>query len=212
MKSSGMVPVFNHDDAGVCMKVLDACYEGGLRAFEFTNRSISAKEVFSVLRSHVDENLPDMLLGVGSVTNAEQTEMFIGSGADFIVSPGLVPQMAEVCNKEGIMWIPGCGTVSEILQAKRFGAEIVKIFPAAQLGGPAFIKAVLAPLPGTLLMPTGGVAPEYDNLKKWFDAGVCCVGIGSKLFPEEFIRHGDYQKITALVENTLAIIKQLRTN
>ena len=108
------------------------------------------------------------------------------------------------------MWIPGCGTVSEIVQAGKLGAEIIKLFPGEQIGGPGFVKAVLGPLPGLLLMPTGGVAPDYENLKNWFEAGVCCVGIGSKLFPAEMINQGDLQQITDRVKQTLAIIQQIR--
>ncbi len=210
MKSSGMVPVFNHVDPDTCKSVVKACYKGGIRVFEFTNRSKSAAIVFAGLAKYVKSELPDMYLGVGSVTDAETTKHFIRSGADFIVSPALVPEMAVVCKEQNVMWIPGCGTVSEIVQAGKLGAEIIKLFPGEQIGGPGFVKAVLGPLPGLLLMPTGGVAPDYENLKNWFEAGVCCVGIGSKLFPAEMINQGDLQQITDRVKQTLAIIQQIR--
>lgn len=210
MRASGLVPVYNHADAKVCKSVLKACYDGGLRVFEFTKRSSSAYEVFCELRSYVDQEMPDMLIGVGSIIDAETTEQFIKAGADFIVSPALVPEMAVVCKNNEIVWAPGCGTVSEIVQAQKLGADITKLFPGEQVGGPAFAKAVLGPLPWSMLMPTGGVTPEEKNLKAWFNAGVCCVGLGSNLFPKDWIESRDFQKITALVKNTLAIINDIR--
>lgn len=211
IKESGLVPVFNHESEVVCKAIIKACYEGGVRVFEFTNRSQSTKEIFTELTEYVHAEMPDMIIGTGSVIDGETTKHFIHSGADFIVSPALVPEMAEVCRKEGVMWIPGCGTVSEIVKAIELGAEIIKLFPGNYVGGPGFVKVVLGPLPSLSLMPTGGVSPDYENLSAWFDAGVCCVGMGSKLFPEDWINSGNFQKITLIVKNTLSIIKQIRT-
>jgi 2-dehydro-3-deoxyphosphogluconate aldolase/(4S)-4-hydroxy-2-oxoglutarate aldolase len=210
LKDSGMVPVFNHPDLEVCKSVVKACYDGGLRVFEFTNRSEAAWEVFTELKKYINNEMPDMLIGVGSILNSFSTTRFLLSGADFIVSPALVDEMANVCDQEDILWIPGCGTVTEIVRAQNLGAEVVKIFPGAQVGGPAFVKAVLGPMPWSSIMPTGGVSPDKENLKAWFDAGVCCVGMGSNLFPKEWIKNGEYSKITALVKETLVTIKEIR--
>jgi 2-dehydro-3-deoxyphosphogluconate aldolase/(4S)-4-hydroxy-2-oxoglutarate aldolase len=210
LKESGMIPVFNHPDLAVCKSVVKACYDGGLRTFEFTKRSESAYDVFVELVKYVRAEMPDMLLGVGSIIDAPTTTKFILAGADFIVSPAMIPEMAAVCCQEDILWAPGCGTVSEIVQAQNLGADIAKLFPGEQVGGPKFVKAVLGPLPWSLLMPTGGVTPEKENLKAWFDAGVVCVGMGSNLFPKEWINAGEYTKITALVKNTLATIHDIR--
>lgn len=211
MRSSGLIPVFNHTDPATCKSVVKACYEGGIRVFEFTNRSQSAAKVFEELRAFVKSEMPDMYLGVGSVIDVETTKQFIRSGADFIVSPALVPEMAAVCQQENILWIPGCGTVTEIVNAKKLGAEIIKLFPGEQIGGAGFVKAVLGPLPDLMLMPTGGVSPDYENLKNWFEAGVCCVGMGSKLFPSEMIARNHFRPVTELVKKMLATIQKLRS-
>jgi len=210
MVESGLVPVFYHSDFNTCKKVLKACYDGGLRVFEYTNRGNFAIEIFSELSKYSQKELPGMMLGAGSLIDGGTASLFIQSGARFIVSPALVPEMASVCNKHNILWTPGCGTVSEIVHAMELGADIVKIFPGTQVGGPDFVKAVKGPMPWTQIMPTGGVTTEKENLKAWFEAGVCCVGIGSKLFPKEWVAKGSFDKIEELVKNTLSIIHQLK--
>lgn len=210
MTDSGLVPVFYHTDLQICKNVLKACYDGGLRVFEFTNRGNFAVETFSELSKYCQKELPEMFLGAGSVIDAGTTSLYIQSGARFIVSPALVPVMAPVCNKHNILWIPGCGTVSEIVHAMELGTDVVKIFPGMQVGGPDFVKAVRRPLPWAKIMPTGGVLPEEENLKAWFNAGVCCVGMGSNLFPKEWIIRNDFHKISSLVKNTLLIINQIK--
>lgn len=212
MKESGMIPVFNHPDLEVCKSVVKACYDGGLRVFEFTKRSESAYDVFVELVKFVRAEMPDMLVGVGSIIDAPTTTKFILAGADFIVSPAMIPEMAAVCCQEQILWAPGCGTVSEIVQAQNHGADIAKLFPGEQVGGPKFVKAVLGPMPWSLLMPTGGVSPEKENLKAWFDAGVVCVGMGSKLFPKEWISNGEFEKVAELVRSTLQIIEEIKNS
>jgi len=211
MKESGMIPVFNHPELEVCKSIVKACYDGGLRVFEFTNRSSSAYDVFVELIQYVRLEMPDMIMGVGSIIDPETTTKFILAGAEFIVSPAMIPEMAEICNQEEILWAPGCGTVTEIVMAQNNGADIAKLFPGEQVGGPGFVKSVLGPMPWSLLMPTGGVSPEKENLTNWFNAGVCCVGMGSKLFPKEWISNGEYDSITNLVKNTLMIIEDIRT-
>lgn len=209
---SGMVPVYNHPDLETCKSVLKACYDGGLRVFEFTNRSESAYDVFVKLHKYAREEMPDMLIGVGSIIDAESTKRFIDAGADFIVSPAMIPEMAKVCTQEEVSWSPGCGTVTEVVAALNHGADIVKLFPGSQVGGPGFVKAVLGPLPGIKLMPTGGVSPDKANLESWFQAGVCCVGMGSKLFPKEWINNREFERLAKLVSSTLQIIEEIRNN
>lgn len=206
-----MIPVFNHSELEVCKSIVKACYDGGLRVFEFTNRSESAYNVFVGLKKYISETFPDMLIGVGSIIDAPTTSKFITAGADFIVSPAMIPEMAAVCCNEDIPWAPGCGTITEIVQAQNHGADIVKVFPASQIGGPSFIKAVLAPMPWSKLMPTGGVTTERENLQAWFDAGVVCVGMGSNLFPKDWMAACEYDKIATLVKNTLAIIHDIKS-
>jgi 2-dehydro-3-deoxyphosphogluconate aldolase/(4S)-4-hydroxy-2-oxoglutarate aldolase len=207
---SGMIPVFNHPDVAVCKSVLKACYDGGLRVFEFTNRSEGAYEVFAELKKYTSSELPDMLLGAGSIIEAETTQKFVDAGADFIVSPAMVEDMAVICNQNEIAWSPGCGTVTEVVKAHNLGSDLIKLFPGSQVGGPGFVRAVLAPLPFLNLMPTGGVSPDRENLLAWFDAGVACVGMGSKLFRKEWILQGEYDKISQLVADTLSLINEIR--
>lgn len=211
MQKTGIVPVFYHHDLEVCKKVVKACFEGGARVFEFTNRGDFAHEVFAELNHYVSKELNGMVLGVGSVIDAGTTSLYLQLGANFIVSPLLQPEMAKVCNQRKVAWMPGCGTVTEISYAQELGAEVVKIFPGAQVGGADFVKAVKGPMPWSSIMPTGGVSPTEDNLKEWFDAGVHCVGIGSKLFQKNADGSFDYQQISKKVQSALDIVQTLRT-
>ena len=211
MKENGIVPVFYNPDVEVCKQVLKACYEGGLRTFEFTNRGDYAHEVFSELNKYAKAELNGMMMGVGSVLDAGTSSLYLQLGADFIVSPVVNAEMAKACNRRKVAWMPGCGSVTEISFAEELGAEVVKIFPAAQVGGPAFVKGVKGPLPWASIMPTGGVSPTEENLKTWFDAGVHCVGIGSKLFVKDASGKYDLDAVTSTIKNALDIVKKLRT-
>jgi len=210
MKETGLVPVFYHKDIDVCKKVLKACYDGGVRVFEFTNRGDYAHEVFNALNKYAAEEAPEMILGIGSVIDAGTTSMYIQNGANFIVSPVLNPEMAKVCNRRKISWSPGCGSLTEISYAEELGAEVVKIFPGSQVGGPSFVAAVKGPFPWTSIMPTGGVEPTEENLKGWFKAGVHCVGMGSKLFVKDANGEYDFEALTSNVQKTLTLIKRLK--
>lgn len=210
MKETGMVPVFYHKDVEVCKRVVKACYDGGVRLFEFTNRGDFATLVFAELNQWVSKECPEMIMGVGSVIDEATAAMYIALGTNFIVSPLVDEGTAKVCNKRKIAWSPGCGSVTEIGRAHELGAEVVKIFPGSQVGGPAFVKAVLGPMPWASIMPTGGVTPDESNLKQWFDAGVTCVGLGSQLFPNEVLAQGNYEYITQKCSEAMAIIKKLR--
>lgn len=208
---TGIVPVFYHNDPQVCKQVLAACYLGGCRVFELTNRGDFAHEVFAELNKYAAHKFPDLVLGIGSVADAGTTSLYIQLGAQFIVSPILNPEMARVCNRRKILWMPGCGSVSEISQAEELGAEIVKIFPATQVGGPAFISAVKGPMPWSSLMPSGGVEPTETNLRAWFEAGAACVGMGSQLITKSVIEQSNYELLSSRVAATLELIRRVRS-
>ncbi len=206
----GLMPLYYNQDIETVKQVIKACYNGGARVFEFTNRGDFAHEVFGEVNKWLKHECPEMILGVGSVVDAGTASLYIQLGANFIVSPMINADVAKVCNRHKIPWMPGCGTLSEISMAEELGVEIVKIFPGQQVGGPAFVKAVKAPNPWTSIMPTGGVSPDRENLKGWFDAGVTCVGIGSKLFPKEVIEKGDFTQIEQKIKDTLKLINEIR--
>jgi len=210
MAETGLIPVFYHKNLETCKQAVKACYEGGIRVFEFTNRGDFAHEVFGPLNQWAAKEYPEMILGVGSVVDAGTTSLYIQLGANFIVSPLLNADMAKVCNRRKIAWSPGCGSLSEVSQAEELGAEIVKIFPGSSVGGPAFVKNIKGPCPWSSIMPTGGVEPTEENLSAWFKAGVTCVGMGSNLFPKEATEGGNWQKVTELCRNALALIQKIR--
>lgn len=210
MKETGMVPVFYNPDPGICKKVVKACYDGGVRVFEFTNRGDFAHEIFSELNKYVIREFPDLIMGVGSVIDPGTASFYIQLGANFIVSPLLNEEMAKICNRRKISWSPGCGSVSEISRAEELGAEVIKIFPGSQVGGPKFVAAVSGPMPWTSIMPTGGVEPTEENLSAWFKAGVLCVGMGSQLITKELIKKAEYQKLTDKCKNALEIIRKYK--
>lgn len=211
MKQQGVIPVFYHADFDLAREVIKASYAAGVRAFEFTNRGDFAHETFGALSHWVARDLPEMMLGVGSVVDAPTAALYIQLGAAFVVSPLLNEQMAAVCNRRKILWAPGCGSLSEIGRAEELGAEIVKIFPGSSVGGPEFVKAVKGPCPWSSIMPTGGVEPTPESLSAWFDAGVTCVGMGSNLFPKKMIDAQDWNSITATIRTVLDIADTVRT-
>lgn len=210
MKATGVVPVFFHADLETSKNVLKACYDGGIRVFEFVNRGDFAHEIFGELNKYALKELPGMILGAGSIVEAATTALYIQLGANFIVSPLLNEDMAKTCNRRGVAWSPGCGTISEINKAQELGAEVVKLFPASEIGGPSFVKAVKGPMPWTNIMPTGGVDTSEANLKGWFSAGVTCVGMGSNLFPKELLEKGDFTGLTAKVKELMATINKVK--
>ncbi len=210
MHRTGMVPVFYNPSVEVCKKVLKACYDGGVRVFEFTNRGDGAVVVFKELISYVRESCPEMMLITGSVIDSATAALYISLGTDGIVAPILDEDTAVLCNARKIAWAPGCGSLNDINKAHRLGAEVVKIFPAGAVGGPGFVKAALAPMPWCSIMPTGGVEPERDNLKGWFDAGVYTVGMGSKLFPKSLKTDEDFKALENKCRETLALILEIR--
>ncbi len=207
---SGIVPIFYHKDPDICRNVITSCFEGGIKVIEFTNRGDYAHELFSELNKWAEKELPGLVMGTGSVVEPATAAIYIQSGSCFIVSPVMNPEMGKICNRRKILWIPGCGTLSEISQAEELGAEIIKIFPGLSAGGPDFIKAVKGPCPWTSLMPTGGVEPTEENLREWFDAGATCVGIGSNLITKEIIQKKDWKGLTARIAESVKILKKIR--
>ena len=208
MQESKLVPVFYHADAAVAKAVVKACYDGGVRVFEFTNRGDFAHEVFAELVKYASAELPGMIVGVGSVVDPATAALYIQEGANFVVGPLLNPDIAPVCNRRLIPYCPGCGTVSEVGKAQELGCDMCKVFPGDVLG-PAFVKSLMAPMPWSRIMVTGGVKPEKENLQAWFKAGACCVGMGSNLFPKEAVQAGDWAAITRLCRESLEIINGL---
>lgn len=209
MATTGIVPLFYHANAEVGKEVLRACYKGGARLLEFTNRGDFAHEVFGQLSKFCAAELPEMILGVGSVTDAGTAALYMQLGANFVVTPVLREDIALVCNRRKVLWSPGCGSLTEICRAEELGCEVVKLFPGG-IYGPEFVKDIKGPQPWTSVMPTGGVSPTADNLKAWFDAGVTCVGMGSKLISAEVLKNGDYAALETKVREVIALIQSLR--
>ncbi len=178
-----IVPLFYHGDTNLCKQIVKACYDGGVRVFEFTNRGTEALAVFRDLSSYVHQQLPEMALGIGTIFNAREAEQFMEVGADLIIQPITNEEVATVCKKNNLVWIPAVGTLTEIYNAQQLGAEMVKLFPG-NVYGPGFIKALRGPMPNVKIMVTGGVEPTTESVKEWFGAGANAVGIGSKLFHE----------------------------
>lgn len=209
MKETGMVPVFYNGDIETAKAVVKACYKGGVRAFEFTNRGDFAQEVFGELVKYANSELPGMILGVGSVVDPATAVLYIQLGANFVVGPLFNPAVAPICNRRLIPYCPGCGSVSEIGAAQELGCDLCKVFPGDVLG-PAFVKGLRAPMPWSQIMVTGGVKPTKENLEGWFKAGVTCVGMGSNLFPKDVIAAKEWDKITGLCQDALDIIREVR--
>ena len=203
IKGTGIVPVFYNADVELTKKVVKACYDGGIRAFEFTNRGDGAHRVFKEVISFVRAECPEMAFGAGTILDAPTAALYLQLGADFLVSPCLVDEVAPLCNRRGVPYSPGCGTVTEIVHAMELGCDLVKVFPAGTVGGPAFVKNVLGPLPWAMIMCTGAVEPTEENLTSWAKSGVTAVGMGSKLFPKEVLKAGDWASVSALCAKCL---------
>ncbi len=209
MNNTGLVPLFYHPDLELSKKVLKSCYNGGARLMEFTARGDFAYEVFAELNKYALKELPGMILGVGSITDAAAASLFMQMGANFIVTPSLREDIALICNRRKVLWSAGCGSLTEINRAEELGCEIVKLFPGSTYG-PGFVKAIKGPQPWTSIMPTGGVSTEEDNLRGWFHAGVSCVGMGSKLITKDILASKDFERLEFLVRTTLETIKKVR--
>jgi 2-dehydro-3-deoxyphosphogluconate aldolase/(4S)-4-hydroxy-2-oxoglutarate aldolase len=190
--------------------VISACHRGGMKIFEFTNRGEFAHELFAQLAKWAKNELPDLVLGVGTVVEPGTCSIYIQLGAKFVVSPLLNEEMARICNRRKVLWIPGCATASEIGRAEELGAEVVKLFPGPTVGGSDFLKAYLGPCPWSNIMPSGGVSPTEENLTEWFQAGAFCVGMGSQLISKEIVENKRFSDLSELAAKSIEIIKKLR--
>ena len=209
--AQGLVPVFYSPNLEVAKQVVAACHRGGGRLFEFTNRGDYAPYVFLELSRWAAQECPDMMLGAGSVVDAPTAALYVAAGASFVVGPNLNPEVARFCNRRKVAYSPGCATASEIATAEELGVEIVKIFPGETIGGPEFVKSIMAPCPWTRIMPTGGVEPTAQSIDAWFKAGVAAVGIGSKLISKAAVDAGDWDSVQQTVAETLALIANARS-
>ena len=207
--STGMVPVFYHKDAEIAKKVVKACYDGGVRAFEFTNRGDFAQEVFAEIVKYAAKECPEMAIGIGSIVDPATAAMYLQLGANFVVGPLFNPEIAKICNRRLVAYTPGCGSVSEVGFAQEVGCDLCKVFPG-DVYGTNFVKGLMAPMPWSKLMVTGGVEPTKENLTAWIKAGVFCVGMGSKLFPKDKVAAEDWAYVTAKCEEALGYIAEAR--
>lgn len=206
MKKLKLVPLFYNSDVCKSKKILKACYDGGARVIEFTSRGNCAPKVFEELVSYSRNTLPNLMLGVGSVTSAAETFKYMSLGASFIVTPTFIKEIAVICNRKKMLWIPGCGSLKEIFRAVQLGCEVVKLFPAS-VYGPEFVKAIKGPCPWINIMPTGGIHPTKESLYSWLKVGVFSVGVGSELIKKKWIENDDYEQITIAVKKSITLLK-----
>ncbi len=209
IQSTGIVPVFYNSDVEVAKQVVKACYEGGIRAFEFTNRGDFAHEVFAEVVKYAAVECPEMAVGVGSIVDAPTASLYIQLGACFVVGPLFNADVAKVCNRRLIPYTPGCGSVTEVGLAQEAGCDLCKVFPGDVLG-PKFVKGLMAPMPWTKIMVTGGVEPTAESISKWFKAGAFAVGMGSCLFPKELMASKDWSAISKICAEAIAVVEQER--
>ena len=205
----GLLPVFYNDDIRGAKRIVQACADGGAMVIEFTNRGDFAYEVFSELYKWSQKELPDVILGAGTIIDPATAGIYINSGANFIVGPVFNPEVAKICNRRKVPYIPGCMTPCEISNAEEMGVDIVKVFPGKTVG-PAFIKAVLGPCPWSKLMPSGGVEITQENISGWIKSGSAALNIGSNLIKKDLVKAGDFNSIKKLVKQCMEWIKEER--
>jgi 2-dehydro-3-deoxyphosphogluconate aldolase/(4S)-4-hydroxy-2-oxoglutarate aldolase len=205
----GVLPLYFYKDPEVSLQVLKALYNAGIRAVEYTNRGEAAFQNFKKMRELCDNELKEMYLGIGTIKNGQMAQKFIDAGADFIICPGLVEDVAKIADKNNMLWVPGCMTPTEIIRAETLGAKMIKLFPGNILG-PKFMSAIKALFPDLLFMPTGGVDLNKENISEWLKSGVCAVGMGSKLISKQLLEEKNYPKIEELTRQAIDILKSLR--
>ena len=210
MIDNGIIPVFYNPDISIAKEIVSACVNGGATCIEMTNRGDGAVDVFRELEAFCRQQHPEAILGVGSIVDAPTAALYISHGANFVVGPTLDEETAVLCNKRKISYSPGCGSATEVHRAHALGVEIVKIFPGSQVGGPAFVKSILGPCPWCSIMPTGGVEPTEESLTAWFNAGIVCAGMGSKLITKDNIKRNDFTTVTENVRQAIAQVKKIR--
>ena len=211
MMAQSVIPVFYHPDVELCIEVIQACSNAGAKCVEFTNRGDFAAHVFYDVTRHFAKADPSVIMGVGSIVDAPTAGLYIANGAKFVVGPLLNADVAKVCNRRGIPYSPGCGSATEIGDAQEFGCEIIKVFPGSSVGGPDFVKSVMGPMPWTRIMPTGGVEPTEESLRKWFGAGIVACGIGSNMITKALLDAKDFKGIEDNVRKTLELVQKIKT-
>ena len=209
IQTTGIVPVFYNANVEIAKQVVKACYEGGVRAFEFTNRGDFAHEVFAEVVKFAAKECPEMAVGVGSVVDAPTASLYIQLGACFVVGPLFNPDVAKVCNRRLIPYTPGCGSITEVGMAQEMGCDLCKVFPGDVLG-PKFIKGLMAPMPWSKIMVTGGVEPTAENLSSWFKAGAFAVGMGSCLFPKAVVDAAEWATISRICSEAIEVARSLK--
>ncbi|MEO6290141.1 MAG: bifunctional 4-hydroxy-2-oxoglutarate aldolase/2-dehydro-3-deoxy-phosphogluconate aldolase [Ginsengibacter sp.] len=207
--AQGILPLYFYKDIDVSLEVLRTLYRAGIRAVEYTNRGEAALQNFIKMRELCDKEFKDMYLGIGTIKNSSMAQTFIDAGADYIICPGLIEEVAKVADDNNMLWVPGCMTPSEIIRAENMGAKMIKLFPGNILG-PVFMSSIKELFPGLLFMPTGGVDLDKENIAGWFKAGVCAVGMGSKLVSKQLLEQKDYAKIETLTREAMEIVKTVR--
>lgn len=205
----GIMPLFYWPDVDVCVEVIKTLYRAGVRVMEVTNRAVGALEVYTELKKRVSKELPDMILGAGTLKTLKDAIAFQKAGADFFVAPNLDEGVASIARNNHLLWIPGCMTPTEIQVAQDNGAMLIKIFPANVLG-PGFVSAVREVFPGQAFIPTGGVEISKENIYGWFKSGVVAVGMGSKLISKEILQHKQFDLLYDKTVEVLQLIKENR--
>ncbi|MXV14116.1 bifunctional 4-hydroxy-2-oxoglutarate aldolase/2-dehydro-3-deoxy-phosphogluconate aldolase [Hufsiella ginkgonis] len=205
----GILPLYFNKDTETSIELLRALYKAGIRTVEYTNRGEAALNNFAKMKEVCANELEGMYLGVGTIKDTASAQAFIDAGADYIISPGLVEDVAGLAEKLGILWVPGCMTPTEVIKAEQLGAKVIKLFPGNILG-PAFLSAIKDLFPNLLFMPTGGVEVDKDNISGWFKAGVCAVGMGSKLISKDVMENKKYDELITATKDAIAIVQSCR--
>lgn len=209
IKEQGVLPMFSHPTEAININVIKTLYQAGMRVVEFTNRNPAALDTFKKLVEMRNATMKDLFIGVGTIKTVDDAHKFIAAGADFIIAPGMIPEVGKVVVEAGLLWSPGCMTVSEIMVAEQTGSQLIKLFPGNLLG-PSYIVAIKEIFPGLAFMPTGGVELERDNINGWFKAGACAVGMGSKLVSKPLMENERYDTILERAKTALGIVANYR--
>jgi len=207
--TQGILPLFYNESAEVSLETTRTLYKAGIRVIEYTNRGAAALENFKLLKKAQQDELHDLILGIGTIKTVQHAEDFIAAGADFIIAPIVNPDVARVAQQHNMLWCPGCMTPTEIHLAQQHNAALIKLFPANILG-PGFVSAIKELFPGQLFMPTGGVELTQENISSWFKAGVCAVGMGSKLITKDILSSGSYNQLYLDTIEALKLVQAAR--
>lgn len=205
----GMLPLYFNPSEEVTIAILKSIYKAGVRAVEYTNRGAAALENFKKMVEIRDAEMPDLLLGIGTIKNLDQAQQFLDAKADFFISPGFVPEVAAFLNAKDLFYSPGCMTPTEIIAAENAGVKFIKLFPGNMLG-PDFLSGIKDIFPNLLFMPTGGVDTTKENISGWFNAGVSAVGMGSKLISKALMEAKDYATIEAETKKVLDLLQTIK--